>query len=124
MNLPKLKMIIVIRQDLSPAAAAVAASHAGLGTYLTFQDSPIMQQWQKESFVKWLLEAPRDHEIWDYLKKQGPHRVFTESTLDNMEVAIGFNIFEKIPQVFRELPKWGNKWEENARQIRSTITSG
>jgi hypothetical protein len=124
MKTPQLKMIIVLRNDLSPALGAVATGHASLGTYLTFQDDLLMQRWQKESFIKWILEAPRDHPIWDYLKKQGPHRVFTESTLDNLEVAIGFNIFEKIPQVFRELPKWGTKWEENARTLRSSITSG
>jgi hypothetical protein len=101
----KLKMYIILRWDLSPAAAVVAAAHASLGTYLTYKDDPLMQEWQKTSFVKILLRST-SYENWKFCKTLGEHRVFTESTLDNLEVSLGFKITEKPSYLFKELPKW------------------
>jgi peptidyl-tRNA hydrolase len=101
----KLKMYIVLRCDLSPAAAVVAASHASLGTYLTFLDNPLMQEWQKTSFVKCILKA-RSYEEFQFLKTLKPNRVFTESCLDNLEVSIGFDISKQIHPLLEELPLW------------------
>jgi hypothetical protein len=98
-------MFIVIRWDLSTEAAIVAASHASLGTYLTFIDNPLMVEWQKTSFIKVICRATSlDH--WKFLKGLGKHRVFTESTLDNLEVAIGFDIVQPPYNIMNEIPRW------------------
>lgn len=101
----RLKMHIVLRWDLSVEAAIVAAAHAGLGTYLTFQNDPLMQEWQKTSFVK-ILHRPLNREHWENCKKFGEHRVFTESSLGNLEVSLGFNIVRNPSIYFKDIPLW------------------
>lgn len=104
MNKP-LKMYIVLRWDLPVSMAVVAAAHASLGTYLTWKDDPIMQDWQQKSFRKVLCKAlHREH--WIHCKTLGEHRVFTESSLDNMEVSLGFRVIANPSILFQELPLW------------------
>jgi len=101
----RLRMHLVFRWDLSPAMAIVAASHAGLGTYLTWESDPIMQEWQKTSFVKILHKALReDH--WEFCKKLGEHKVFTESTLNGAETCLGFRVVERPTRLFDDIPLW------------------
>jgi peptidyl-tRNA hydrolase len=102
---PKLKMFIVLRWDLPAGAAVVAAAHASLGTYLTFIDNPLMQEWQKTSFIKRLCKA-KDFAHFQHLKTLGKHRVFTESTLGNSEVSIGFDIVAPPYHLMDEIPLW------------------
>ena len=103
--MPKLKMHIVIRWDLSAESSVIAAAHAGLGTYLTFQEDPLMQEWQKTSFIK-IIHRPLNKIQWDYCRKLGDHRVFTESKLDNLEVSVGFNIVKNPSILFSDIPLW------------------
>jgi peptidyl-tRNA hydrolase len=105
MKKSRLKMYIVLRWDLSPAGAVVAASHASLGTYLTFLENPLMQEWQKTSFVKCVLKA-RSYEEFQFLKTVSTNRVFTESTLDNLEVSIGYDINENLTWILKDIPLW------------------
>lgn len=108
MNSPtsrKLRMYIVLRRDLSPTAAFLAYGHATLGTYLTWQDDPLMQEWQRTSFVKIALGVAGQREL-DWAKTLGEHRVFTESTLGNMETCIGFRVVEQPDARFRTLKPW------------------
>lgn len=107
-KIPKLKMFIVLRWDLPAETAVVAAAHASLGTYLTFIENPLMQEWQKTSFIKRVCIA-KDYAHFQLLKTLGKHRVFTESSLDNLEVSIGFDIIQPPYHVFDELPLWTNK---------------
>jgi peptidyl-tRNA hydrolase len=102
---PKLKMFIVLRWDLPAEAAVVAAAHASLGTYLTFIENPLMQEWQKTSFIKRLCKAV-DHSHFQHLKTLGRHRVFTESSLGNSEVSIGFDIVQPPYHTMEEIPLW------------------
>jgi hypothetical protein len=101
-------MFIVLRWDLAAEAAVVAASHASLGTYLTFIDNPLMQEWQKTSFIKRVCKAT-DYNHFQHLKSLGKHRVFTESSLGNIEVSIGFDIVHPPYHIMNEIPLWSNK---------------
>ena len=102
---PKLKMFIVLRWDLPAEAAVVAAAHASIGTYLTFIDNPLMQEWQKTSFIKRLCKAV-DYSHFQNLKSLGKHRAFTESTFNNSEVSIGFDIVPPPYNIMNEIPLW------------------
>jgi len=98
-------MFIVLRGDISPEAAVVAASHASLGTYLNWKDDPVMQEWEKTSFVKILKKSlHKDH--FNYIKSLGEHRVFTESTLGNSEVSLGFRVVINPNPLLLEIPLW------------------
>lgn len=108
MNTParhKLRMYIVLRRDLSPTAAFLAYGHATLGTYLTWQDDPLMQEWQRTSFVKIALGVADQREL-DRAKILGEHRVFTESTLCNAETCLGFRVVEQPDARLRKLQAW------------------
>lgn len=89
---PKLKLHVVLAPKLTPAQAVVAAAHASLGTYLTFVDNPLMREWCSNSFVKIIHQVTAGSDLFLTCRGFGLHRVFTESTLDNAEVAIGFDI--------------------------------
>jgi hypothetical protein len=101
----RLRMYIVLRRDLSPAAAFLAYGHATLGTYLTWQDDPIMQAWQRTSFVKIALGVAGHQEL-AWAKTLGEHRVFTESTLGNLETCLGFRVVERPDPRFKTLKPW------------------
>jgi len=108
MNTPvrrKLRMYIVLRRDISSTAAFIAYGHATLGTYLTWQDDRLMQEWQRTSFVKIALSVADQREL-DWAKALGEHRVFTESTLGNVETCLGFRVVEGPDPRFRTLRPW------------------
>ena len=105
---PKLKMFIVLRWDLPAATEVVAAAHTSLGTYLTFIDNPLMQEWQKSSFIKRICKAT-SYDHFQHLKTLGKHRVFTESSLGNIEVSIGFDIIQPPYHIMNEIPLWIDK---------------
>jgi peptidyl-tRNA hydrolase len=100
----RLQMIIVLRHELSHGACIVAVSHASLGTYLTFENDPIMQEWRKTSFVKVIKQAMNDIQFQAIRKLGLPHRVFTESKLDNMEVSVGFLPMLNPPIILKDVP--------------------
>jgi hypothetical protein len=101
----KLKMYLVLRPDISVGVAMVAMSHCSLGTYLHFEQDPLMQEWKNTSFIKVLLK-PLNLQHFHNCKSFGEHRVFTESSLDNMEVSIGFNIVREPHPYFTDIPLW------------------
>lgn len=86
----KLRMHIVLIAGLTPGQAAVACAHAGLGTYLYFRDNPLVEEWLNTSFSKIIYQA--SPAMFEVCKTLGDHRAFTESTLDNKQVALGFDI--------------------------------
>ena len=106
MNKPqKLKMRIILRWDLSPSAAIVAASHASLGNFLHFRADPLMELWQSSSFIK-IIHRSCHQDHWDFCKTLGEHRVFTESSLGGIEVSLGFRVIlpEQVSHLFRDIP--------------------
>lgn len=98
-------MHIVLRHDLSTSSAVVAAAHASLGTYLTFKDDLILQEWEKTSFVKIIHKALNEHQF-KACREFGPHRVFTESSLGGIEVSVGFKPMENDHPWFKDIPLW------------------
>lgn len=100
----KLQMIIVLRPELSHDGCIVAVSHASLGTYLTFENDPIMQEWRKTSFVKVIKQAMNLVQFQAIRKLGLQHRVFTESRLDNLEVSVGFLPMLNPPMILKDVP--------------------
>ena len=100
----KLKMHLIFRWDLTAVSIVIAASHASLGTYLTYQTDPLMMEWQKTSFVK-ILHKTLHEDHWKWCKERlGEHRVFTESSLGNLEVCLGFRIIDPENHLFKDVP--------------------
>lgn len=98
-------MYLILRGDMSPAVALTAYGHATLGTYLTWRDDPVMQEWERTSFVKVALKAV-DKAHFDRCKAFGEHRVFVESSLDNAETCLGFRVVRTPSPRFADLDLW------------------
>ncbi len=94
-----MKMTILIRDDLEPGFAALAAAHASLATYLQFQDSPEVEEWISGPFSKAVCQVSSQQ--FEEAKAYPDHLVITESALDGQEVALGFKPREDWPKPFR-----------------------
>ena len=88
----KIKQYIVLRHEISPAVAVIATAHAVLGSYLKWQNEPIVQQWVNGIFYKVICQA-RDAKEWEMIKGWSDNIIFTESALDGLEVAVAFKPF-------------------------------
>ncbi len=98
-------MYIILRSDISPTAAFIAYGHATLGTYLTWRTDPLMVEWEQTSFVKIALKA-KDKDHFNWCKQLGEHRVFTESSLGNIETCLGFRVVRQPDSRLRTLDHW------------------
>lgn len=95
------KMYILVKRDISIGYKAVAIAHASLAAYLTFKDDTITQDWVINSFKKVIVEV--SNEEFEIAKSFGEYKLITESSLDNMELALGFKPMEKVPTFFKML---------------------
>ena len=81
-----MKMYILIRDDLPPGHAIVAAAHASLACYLRFRDDPEVAAWLEGSFRKVVCKA--NAKEFARAKADPDALVLTESVLDDAEVAV------------------------------------
>lgn len=93
-----MKMYILIKDDLTPAQAVVAAAHASLAGYLKFKDTPEVAEWLSGPFYKVVCKV-NDKEF-ERVKTISDNQIMTESSLDDKEVAIVFKPREEWPRMF------------------------
>lgn len=98
-----LRMLIVVRDDLTPPQVAVACAHASLAAYLKWGKEPLFQEWLG-SFIKVIRKA--DANQFEQAKKEFPHIVLTESTLGNRETCLVFNIDREYPKFLNFLQRY------------------
>ena len=92
-------MYILIKDEVPPGFAILAAAHASLAAYLKFQEREETKQWISGRFYKVICKV-NDKEF-QRAKQVPDHVVLTESALDNAEVAIAFMPREQWPKPFR-----------------------
>jgi peptidyl-tRNA hydrolase len=95
--MPKLKMYIIVRDDILLGIAVNSIAHTSLATYLKFKDEPIIKEWLETSFNK--VTCVVNNNEFEKAKSEADCVIITESSLENKEVAIGF-----LPRV--EWPKY------------------
>lgn len=83
-----MKMYIFIKDNVPNDFVPVVAAHASLACYLTFENDPLMKEWQKTSFKKVICTV--DENNFQHLKGIDKSNVTTESSLGGNEVAISF----------------------------------
>lgn len=88
MEYEKLKMYILIKDDVPDNMVPVIAAHVALGTYLYLETEKIMDLWKRFSFKK-VVCSVNQKEFDNMVKSEYDHRVFTESSLGDRAVAIG-----------------------------------
>lgn len=94
-----MKMYILIKDDVPPGFAVLAAAHASLAAYLKFRESPEVAEWLSGPFYKAICRVS-DSEFEKAKAFEGCV-VLTESALENREVAIAFKPREEWPKAFK-----------------------
>ena len=92
-------MYILIRESVATGYALLAAAHGSLSCFLKFQDTPEVQEWLKSSFKKVICKVS-DAEF-EKAKTFDDYTVVTESTLNNMELALVFKPRQEYPKAFK-----------------------
>lgn len=94
----KIKMYILIKDDVPSGFAILAAAHASLAAYLKFKDSPEVAEWLSGPFYKAVCKV--NEKEFKNAKEYADHVIITESALDDKEVAIAFKPREEWPKAF------------------------
>ena len=84
--------------------AVLISAHASLACYLKFKERPEMQTWVSSQFFK-VVCTVTDAEF-ERAKTEADNVVLTESTLENVEVAVAFCPREEYPKMFKFLRLW------------------
>lgn len=99
-----LRMLIVVRDDLPPNHVALACAHASLAAWLRWSGDGDMVRWKEVSFRKVIRKATAEQ--FEQAKKEHPHILMTESSLDGRETALVFKMSEEYPKFLNFLPKY------------------
>jgi len=92
-------MYILIKDDISPGFAVLAAAHASLACFLKFQDTPEMKEWVSSTFYKVVCKV--NEKEFENAKQFEDHVILTESALESKEIAIAFKPREEYPKPFK-----------------------
>jgi len=96
-----MKMYILVKDDIPVGNAIVAVAHASLIAYLEWFDDRDVQEWMEVSFKKVVCKVDKSEYLRASFLKD--HRVITESTLGNQEVAMVFKPRKEWDPFFKEL---------------------
>jgi peptidyl-tRNA hydrolase len=94
-------MYILIKDDVLPGFAVLAAAHASLAAYLKFKDEPEVAKWLFGPFYKAVCKV--NEKEFEKAKGYKDHVVITESAIEGQEVAIAFKPREEWPKMFNFL---------------------
>ncbi len=94
-----MKMYILIRDDVPPGFAVLAAAHASLAGYLRFRDTPEVAEWLSGPFYKVVCRVSESE--FEKAKSCPDHVVLTESALDGREVALALKPRHEWPKEFK-----------------------
>ena len=94
-----MKMYVLIKDDVPPGFAVLAAAHASLAAYLKFKDTPDVLEWLSGPFYKTVCTV-NDKEF-QRAKEYPDNVVITESALGDREVALAFKPREDWPKPFK-----------------------
>jgi hypothetical protein len=97
-----MKAYILVKDSLLPGNAIVATAHASLAMYLKFQNHPDVIEWLSIRFDKVICKVSEAQ--FQQAKQFEDFVVLTESSLENMEVALAFRPRKEWPKAFRFYP--------------------
>lgn len=95
----KLKMYILVKEDIPIGKAIVGVAHASLACYLKFQEKEVVKEWLSGPFYKTICKVTEKE--FEKAKETPDHVVITESSLDNAETCIAFLPREEWPKNFK-----------------------
>jgi len=95
----KLKMYILVKEDIPIGKVVVGIAHASLAAYLKFQDKEEVKQWISGPFYKTVCKV--NEKEFEKAKQEKDYVIITESSLDNAETVIAFMPREEYPKYFK-----------------------
>lgn len=97
----KMKMYIIVREEVPLHVAINSVGHAALGTYLKFKDHEETQEWLETSFNKVTCKAnPKEFEL---AKTMDDYLLIREAKFNNEEICIGFRPRKEWHKFFKYL---------------------
>ncbi|MFO7609460.1 MAG: hypothetical protein R6X35_09735 [Candidatus Krumholzibacteriia bacterium] len=94
-----MKMYILIKDDVPPGFAVLAAAHASLAAYLKFRESAEVAEWLSGPFAKAVCQVTARE--FEQAKGYEDHVILTESALGDKEVALAFKPRQEWPKAFK-----------------------
>jgi peptidyl-tRNA hydrolase len=94
----KMKMYILVKEEISIGKAVVGIAHASLACYLKFQDTDEVKNWLDGPFYKTVCKV--NAKEFEKAKEETDYVIITESTLDNVETTIAFKPSSAYPKYF------------------------
>jgi peptidyl-tRNA hydrolase len=98
------KMYILIKDNVPPGFAVLAAAHASLACYLKFKDRSEMAEWSGKVFYKVICMV--NAKEFDNAKEVENNVVMTETALGGNEAAIAFCPRAEYPKAFKFYRLW------------------
>ena len=103
----KIKQYLVLRHEIPPSVATIGVAHGVLGSYLKWQNEPIVQQWVSGIFYKVICQA-RNYEEFEAIKKWPDGLQITESKLNGLCICVAFKPFVwSKSSIFNDLKLYG-----------------
>lgn len=96
----KLKLYILIREDIHVGHAINCASHAAAAAAKAWDGDEIFEEWRKHSFKKVTCKVSRG--TFEESKKYEDYIVIKEDVLNDTEVAIIFKPRKEWPEIFKK----------------------
>lgn len=112
MSPTKIKQYIVLRHEISPALACIGVGHGVLAAYLKWKDEEIVKTWVSGIFYKVVCQAENESQ-WNAIKNWKEDKVvITESSVDNMEIALIFKpVIHTKSLLFNELKLYDGNYQ-------------
>ena len=95
----RLKMYILVRDDVSTGHAVVGVAHASLAAYLRFRDAPETLEWVGGVFYKTVCRVTAAE--FEAAKNVEDHVVITEAALGGAETVVAFRPRVEWPKAFK-----------------------
>ena len=95
----RLKMYILVKDNIPAGKAVVGIAHASLACYLDYKNDPQVIQWLNGPFYKTVCLVS-DSEF-ENAKLAMDYTLITESTLDHQETVLAFKPRVQYPKSFK-----------------------
>ena len=95
----KLKMYILVKEEIPIGKAIVGVAHASLACYLKFQETEEMKMWINGVFYKTVCRVTEKE--FEKAKTEADNVIMTESTLNNAETVLAFKPRDEYPKYFK-----------------------
>jgi peptidyl-tRNA hydrolase len=104
MDVKKLRMYILVKEDVPNGIAITSAAHASIACFRKYLEVEAMKSWVEGVFHKVVCKVSESE--FEMAKLVPDNVVMTESSMEGKEVAIAFCPREEFPKGFKFFKLW------------------